>query len=158
MLVHTVKLIYMLQTCSPCAFITVTPYTLTCIPPLERFHTHGLCRLRNRMQCYQMESFTRSPDRQKCRRRLRHSEMQPEMISTRRRSGRPPDCRLQYFLMSPFTRKWRVAGDGHLFVILTVPAWFESVSLVSQSSEYLFSLGYFLLWECAHYLSTTSSL
>ena len=47
---------------------------------LERFHTHWLCWCR--MQCYQMESFTRSPVRQKCRRRLRHSEMQPEVGTT----------------------------------------------------------------------------
>ena len=74
---------------------------------LERFHTYRLCRcrLRRRMQCYQMESFTRSPVRQKFRRRLRHSEMQPEMISTCRRSERPPACRLQCFLMSPFTHR-----------------------------------------------------
>ena len=126
----------------------------------ERFHTHRLCRcrLRRRMQYYQVESFTRSPVRQKCRRRLRHSEMKPEMTSTCRRSDRPPSFRLLCFLMSPFTNRWRVSGDGHLFVILTVLTWFESVSLVSQSAEYLFSLDYFLLWKCAHYLSTTSSL
>ena len=47
------------------------------------------------------------------------------------------------FLNEPFHTQ--VAGDGHLFVILTVLTWFESVSLVSQSAEYLFSLGYFLL-------------
>ena len=78
---------------------------------LERFHRHRLrrcrcrCRFRRRMQCYQMESFTRSPVRQKCWRRLRHSEMQPEMISTCRRSERLPACWLQCFLMSPFTHR-----------------------------------------------------
>ena len=32
------------------------------------------------------------------------SDRQPEVISTCRRSERPPACRLQCFLMSPFTR------------------------------------------------------
>ena len=72
-------------------------------PTLERFPTHRLYRCR--MQCYQMKSFTRSPVQQKCQCRLRHSEMQPEMISTCRRSERPPACRLQCFLMSPFTHR-----------------------------------------------------
>ena len=49
------------------------------------------------------------------------------------------------FLNEPFHTQVRVVGDGHLFVILTVLTWFESVSLAFQSSEYLFSLGYFLL-------------
>ena len=47
--------------------------------------------------------------------------------------------------MSPFTHRQRVVGDCHLFVIFTVLTWYESVSLVSQNAEYLFSLGYFLL-------------
>ena len=100
-------------------------------------HTHRLSRCQ--MQCYQTESFTR-PVRQKCWRQLRHSEMQPEMISTCRRLERPPGCQLQCFLMSPFTRRQKVVGDGHLFVILTVLAWLETVSLVSQNVEYIFSV------------------
>ena len=48
------------------------------------------------------------------------------------------------FLHEPFhTQVKSVIGDGYLFLILTVLAWFESVSLVSQNAEYLFSLGYF---------------
>ena len=124
---------------------------------LERFHIHRLCRcrLRYRMQYYQMESFTRSPIRQKMPAPPPTFGNAAGYDSICRRSEWPPACRLQCSLMSPFTHRWRVAGDGHLFVILTVLTWFESVSLVSQSSEYLFSLGYFLLWECAHYLSAT---
>ena len=42
---------------SGAGFLGIRPFSLA----LESFHTHRLCRLRRRMQCYQMESFTRSP-------------------------------------------------------------------------------------------------